>query len=99
MFSQPRPSIGRIVIYRSRTGRYSLPAIITATSDTINQAGVDAGHIPPITLSGNVHLHVFTPGSQQGYQEHDVPQAAIADTAPGEDSEQPPGSWAWPVIR
>jgi len=56
------PSVGQIVLYRSRTGKYTVPAIITATSNTLNQDGVDAGHVPPLTADGNVHLTVFTPG-------------------------------------
>lgn len=40
--SHQTPSIGRIVIFRSRTGAYDCPAIITATEDTLNPAGVAA---------------------------------------------------------
>lgn len=56
------PTIGRIVIFRSRTGDYDVPAIVTATVDTLNRKGVEAGHIPD--LSGNmcVHLTCFTAG-------------------------------------
>lgn len=56
------PSVGRIVLYRSRTGSYTVPAIITATSSSLNQAGVDAGHVPALSDEDNVHLTVFTPG-------------------------------------
>lgn len=57
-----RPSIGRIVIYRSRTGKYSVPAIITATKETLNAEGVEGGFIEDLTADLNVHLTVFTPG-------------------------------------
>jgi hypothetical protein len=57
------PSIGRIVVYRSRTGDYSVPAIVTATQKTLNPKGVEAGHVPPLTGEDHVHLTVFTPGA------------------------------------
>lgn len=37
-----RPTIGRIVLYRSRTGNYTVPAMITATKETLAPAGVEA---------------------------------------------------------
>lgn len=58
----PRPSIGRVVIYRSRTGTYSMPALISATVDTLHRPNVDAGHVPDLTSGRHVHLTVFTPG-------------------------------------
>lgn len=57
-----KPTIGRIVIYRSRTGNYDVPAIITATQDTLNPQGVAAGMVPPLESENHVHLTVFTPG-------------------------------------
>jgi hypothetical protein len=54
--------IGRIVIYRSRTGDYDVPAIITATQTTLNPKGVEAGHVPALSSPQHVHLTVFTPG-------------------------------------
>lgn len=57
-----RPTIGRIVIYRSRTGQYSVPAIITATNDTLIRENVEKGYIEDLTGDSNVHLTVFTPG-------------------------------------
>lgn len=57
-----RPTIGRIVIYRSRTGAYSVPAIITATKETLVQENVEKGYIEDLTGDFNVHLTVFTPG-------------------------------------
>jgi hypothetical protein len=57
-----KPTIGRIVIYRSRTGDYDCPAIVAGTIDTLNQKNVDAGLLPGCSSSTNVHLVVFTPG-------------------------------------
>ena len=56
------PSIGRIVIYRSKTGAYSLPAMVTATVASLNQDNVAKGRIADLTNSLHVHLAVFTPG-------------------------------------
>ena len=56
------PTIGRIVAYRSRTGNYTLPAIITATARTLHGEGVESGDVPAITDPERVHLTVFTPG-------------------------------------
>lgn len=120
------PTIGRIVWYRSKTGRYSVPAMITATHDTLYPPSVEGGHIPALSSDTHVHLHVLTPGlpghrlpdtdpsigqANPGgyYQEHDVPfwdshsngpldQRIMRVTGPGEESEQPAGTWCWPVI-
>lgn len=56
-------TIGRVVLYRSRTGNYSVPAIVTATVDTLYQPNVDAGFIPGLSSDTHVHLHVMTPGT------------------------------------
>jgi hypothetical protein len=58
----PAPSICRMVIYRSRTGDYDVPAVITATVETLNPKGVELGHVPALTDESHVHLTVFTPG-------------------------------------
>lgn len=58
----PKPSIGRVVHYRSRTGNYTLPAIVNCTTDSIYQPGVDAGFVPPLSSDDHVHLTVFSPG-------------------------------------
>lgn len=55
-------SIARMVVYRSRTGNYSVPAVVNCTADSIYQPGVEAGFVPPITAIDNVHLTVFSPG-------------------------------------
>lgn len=57
-----KPSIGRIVIYRSRTGDYDCPAIVTATTETLNPKGVELGHVPALSSDEHVHLTVFTAG-------------------------------------
>lgn len=56
------PTIGRIVWYRSRTGNYTVPAIVTATKATLWQPGVEQGHVPALDSDLHVHLTVFTPG-------------------------------------
>ena len=55
-------AIGRIVWYRSRTGNYSCPAMITATVETLYQPNVDAGYIAALSSPEHVHLTVMTPG-------------------------------------
>jgi len=57
-----KPTIGRIVIYRSRTGDYDVPAVITATRETLNRKGAELGHVPDLSSDGHVHLTVLTPG-------------------------------------
>lgn len=64
-----QPRICRIVEYRSRTGTYTVPAIITATMETLNPKGTQLWRetdgekgVPPLTSRENVHLTVFTPG-------------------------------------
>lgn len=97
-----KPTICRMVVYRSRTGRYSVPAVINCTVDSIDPEGVRLGHVPPLSLDTNVHLTVFTPGkpgtSRGGpvtsnnvagcYQEWDIPYDSTGER---------PGSWSWPV--
>lgn len=56
------PTIGRIVIYKSRTGYYVVPAVVTATVDTLFRPNVDAGYIADLSSPSHVHLTVFTPG-------------------------------------
>lgn len=72
------PTIGRIVIYRSRTGDYDVPAIVTATTDTLNPKGVELGHVPPLSGPDHVHLTCFTagtPGMRRGAQDFLVESA------------------------
>lgn len=62
--------MGRIVIYRSKVGDYDLPAVITATVDTLAPAGVrrwrESGGVegvPRLSSRDHVHLTVFSPGA------------------------------------
>lgn len=107
------PTIGRIVIYRSRTGDYSVPAIITATQETLNAKGVELGHVPDLSGERHVHLTVFTPGkpgmrraaddfmveSPHGRGENVSGCYQEWDIAQGVDDGdmQQPGTWRWPV--
>lgn len=56
-----QPTIGRIVWYRSRTGKYTVPAIVAATRETLYRPNVEAGFIDDLA-ENQVHLTVFTPG-------------------------------------
>jgi hypothetical protein len=72
------PTIGRIVHYRSRTGKYTVPAIITATTETLNPEGVEAGYVSALSSSEHVHLTVFspgTPGLRLGAEDFVVPES------------------------
>jgi hypothetical protein len=55
-------TIGRVVLYRSRTGSYTVPALVNCTARSLNPAGVEAGHVPPLSSEQHVHLSVLTPG-------------------------------------
>ena len=100
----PRPTIGRIVHYRSQTGDYTLPATITATIDSLEPAGLK--RMPELALSGpwHVHLIAFSPGPATTIRELNVPlwvpgpagafDGEATQTLPG----QVPGTWAWPRI-
>lgn len=74
------PTIGRIVIYHSRTDDYDVPAIVTATTETLNRKGVEAGRIPDLTVPDladehYVHLTVFTggvPGQRSSAEDFEV---------------------------
>lgn len=57
-----RPVIGRMVWYRSKTGNYTLPAIISATTETLHRENVEAGHVPDLDSPYHVHLTVYTCG-------------------------------------
>jgi hypothetical protein len=90
------PSIGRIVVYRSRTGRYDVPAIITATTGTLDPQGVELFEesngergVPPLSSPDHVHLTVFTPGlpgfrAQGLHGAGDTPLAERDQSARGE---------------
>lgn len=95
------PTIGRIVMYRSKTANYVLPAMVTATMETLWPEGVETGQVPALSSPLHVHLQVFTPGIAESYPEHDVPFFELAPvsarSSPAEgEYEMLPGSWAWP---
>ncbi len=98
-------TITRAVVYRSKTGSYDLPAVVTATVDTLDPKGVELGHVPALSSPAHVHLTVFTCGKQGtaregnavnneaaggSYQEFDIPFCPEGD-------EIEPGTWRWPV--
>lgn len=56
------PRLGATVLYRSRTGTYTMPALISATTASLYQPNVDAGHVAPLSSDTNVHLGVITCG-------------------------------------
>lgn len=92
-----KPSIGRIVTYRSITGNYDVPAMITATVDSLWPGGVERGDVPALSSPEHVHLHVLTPGAQVGYQEHNVPLWEAGVDGEQRASAHPwPRSWRWP---
>jgi len=75
------PTIGRVVIYRSRTGQYDVPAIVNATRETLWEVGVERGDVPALSSETHVHLTVFTPGE---------PEAGPNATKPGRIARKPP---------
>lgn len=105
-------AIGRVVIYRSKTGTYDLPAIVNCTQASIDPVGVEAGHVPELTGPSRVHLTVFTCGKQGtaregnevnneaaggSYQEFNIPQFVVEEG--GTDAEPAQivaGTWRWP---
>lgn len=97
-------TITRMVVYRSKTGKYDLPAVVTATVATLDPEGVEAGHVPALASASHVHLTVFTCGKQGtaregnavnneaaggSYQEFNIP-SHVGDDEPA------PGTWRWP---
>ena len=58
---------GDVVAYRSRTGDYTVPALVCATVDSINPEGVRRGRVPPLTSETHVHLVCFTPGDPRRF--------------------------------
>jgi hypothetical protein len=90
-----KPTIGRIVHYRSNTGHYTMPAIVIATQETIWREGVERGDIADITEPTRVHLECWTAGKNEHYQEFDVPYWE-APTGGFDLNDQPAGTWTWP---
>lgn len=86
----PSPTIGRIVQYRGKQGYQALrAAIVTATVETLDPRGVEAGEVPALDSPYHVHLWVFTPGDKGGFAEYNV--------APDEPGMCRPGMWQWPT--
>lgn len=113
MGQKPSISIGCVVIYRTSIGDYDMPAIVTATKDTLK--GVELGYVPDLSSGDHVHLIVFSPvlGTQHGsanvlavrgenvsgcYQEWNIPRWEAGRAGEQRASSKPwPGSWRWTV--
>lgn len=81
-----KPTLGRIVGYRGKQGlKAPRAAIIVATTDSLDQRGVAAGHVPALDSDTHTHLWVFTPGEVSGFAEFNVPF----------DPDTAPGTWSW----
>ena len=92
-----KPTLGRIVHYRGKQGLLAArAAIVTATVDTLDQRGVEAGHVPALDSDEHVHLWVFTPGEQGGFPEFNVPRGEASDEESATAGTIPPGTWCWP---
>lgn len=86
-----QPSLGRIVHYRGKQGLLAMrAAIVTATVDSLDPRGVEAGEVPALDSDQHLHLWVFTPGAAGGFAEFNVPLGEPVDGC------IPPGSWCWP---
>jgi hypothetical protein len=91
---EQKPSVGRIVLYRT-AGGFDFAAIIEAVENPDWMAPLP---------EGNVHLRVFVPFPHFGVFEHasaelgtPFDQLPPADRIlPGERSEPKPGHWRWP---
>lgn len=57
-----RPRLGATVLYRSLTGTYTMPAIISAVVGSLYPPNVEAGHVAPLSSDSHVHLAVMTCG-------------------------------------
>lgn len=108
MSSMGTPTLGRIVHYRSRTGNYSVPAIINCTLASIYQPGVEGGHMPAIESADRVHLTVFSagfPGKRVDADDFVVTSdQPVSENLAGcyqewnipYDPDCGPGTWCWP---
>jgi len=106
------PGLGQIVVYRSRTGDYDVPAVIAGTQATLHIPNVEAGYLPTLSSARHVHLVCFTPGTpgKRGTAEDFkvVSEHPISENLAGTyqewniaehtgDGEPAPGSWRWPA--
>lgn len=109
MAGSPPISVGRVVIYRSRTGDYAVPALVNCTTETLYQPGVDAGHVPPLSSAEHVHLTVFTPGKpgkrrdasdfkvESAYGRSENVAGCYQEwDVPFSETGYEPGTWSWP---
>lgn len=67
------PHMGGIVHYKSKTRGYELPAIVTATTRTLDPLGVEMKDVLSLDAPDQVHLQVFTCGDQESYPEYKIP--------------------------
>lgn len=88
---------GRIVHYYAKTRGYLVPAIVTATVESLDARGVELGHVPPLSSPDHVHLEVLTPGKLARYQEFNVPLASDEDVKSGL-AWRLKGRWSWPEL-
>jgi hypothetical protein len=77
-----KPTLGRVVHYRSKTGRYTLAADVIGTVNSLAPEGVAAGFVPALSTSEHVHLLVKTPGLP-GNRLPDTDPAITADPKGG----------------
>lgn len=99
-----KPTLGRIVHYRGKQGLLApRAAIVTATVDSLDPRGVEAGQVPPLDSDQHVHLWVWTPAAigpnaaPGGFAEFNVPRGQSADErAETTAGTIPPGTWCWP---
>ncbi len=81
----PVPALGAIVHYRGKQCLFALrAAIVTATVETLDRRGVEAGAVADLESHRHVHLWVYTPSDQGGFPEFNVPYG------------DQPGQWHWP---
>lgn len=102
-------SICRMVEYRSRTGNYSVPAVVNCTVASVYQPGVESGNVPALTSADRVHLTVFTPGKPGLRGEADnfvvTSDEEVSENVAGcyqewnipFDPDGGPGTWRWPA--
>lgn len=100
-------TIGRIVIYRSRTDNYSVPAIVAGSWNSLAWDNVEAGNIPPLSNEDCAHLVVFSsgyPGKRADAMDFEVESPhGRAENAGGSyqewdiayDAQGGPGTWCW----
>jgi hypothetical protein len=88
-------ALGQIVHYRGKQGlRAPRAAIVTATTDSLDPAGVESGGVPALDSDEHVHLWVFTPSVDGGFAEYNVARGESATE--GEEpvvGTIPPGTW------